>query len=77
MDTIERAIAGVTKRVVGTLTLPSGAKVGLELPVGMSPEDVIDLIVRIPVLVAQANQRQVAGHVALPNGGLIPIVKEQ
>ncbi len=76
MDAIDRAIATPARRVAGSITLPSGALVRLEMPVGLARTDVIDRMVRIPVLVAQSNQQQAAGHIALPSGGLIPVPKE-
>ncbi len=64
---------GPEPRVAGKLVLNSGRTVSFEVPLGPTAEEVIEIMVRIPLVARDVNRATTAGVVALPNGGVIPI----
>ena len=74
-DPIDAAIAApsqVHPRASLNLELSTGRVVRIDLPVGLSPLEVIELMTAIPNVVAQVNAQATgaAGRIALPGGGL-------
>lgn len=74
-DQVDAAIATSQMpeaRVSGELALSTGRVVRLEMPVGLGPGEVVELMIAIPNIVGQVNTAaaSAAGRIALPDGGL-------
>lgn len=78
-DPIDQAIEAAQREPRATLrfTLSSGKTVGIDLPVGCTADDVIELMLHMPGVVASANQRAASGRaITLPNGQLVPVGRQ-
>ena len=55
-------------RFAGRLVLASGRAVVVDFPLGITAEEMIELMVKLPGAVAQANMQARGPQIALPNG---------
>ncbi len=78
-DEIDAAIAQAQQepRMAGQFTLSNGRRVGIDLPIPLSAEEVIELMMRIPGLASEANHRAAGPSLTLPSGQVVPITRRQ
>lgn len=79
-DKIDAAVAAALApkpelRMNIVITLGNGRQCQLGIPIPMSAEEVIELLVSLPNFIGQANVQATRGHgITLPNGQVVPVM---
>ncbi len=77
VDLAVAAAAPVERRAGGEFGLSTGRVVRIEVPVPLSAEEVLELLVALPGGIAQLNaQVLAAGRIALPDGSVRPVPRD-